>query len=259
MEAALLDLAEATRLPLLAGFAVFLRVGAFVALAPGFGEMFMPVRVRLVVALALTMAVTPLVAADLAPLVEGAGTTGLMVTEPAAGLVLGLALRFMLGALQLAAAKIAQATSLAQMMGGGAGDPMPAIGVLLMMGALALAFAAGLHVKVTMLLALSYDWLPAGRLVPGPDAAALASAHMSAAFGLAFTLAVPFLVGSLLYNLALGAINRAMPQLMVAFVGAPALTWAALVLLLATSGLVLTIWLQRFDARLADPLGLWLP
>ena len=92
-----------------------------------------------------------------------------------------------------------------------------------------------------------------------PDLAALASGQMSQAFALAFALAVPFLVGSLLYNLALGAINRAMPQLMVAFVGAPALTWAALVLLLATAPLILSVWHEHFDRRLADPLGLGLP
>lgn len=259
MEGALLALADETMPALLAGFAVFLRVGAFIALAPGLGEMLIPLRVRLVVAVALSMAVTPLVAGDLVPLVAGQGAYWLMVTEPAAGLVLGLALRFMLGALQLAAVKIAQATSLAQLLGGGTPDPMPAIGVLLMMGGLALAFAAGLHVKVTLLLAQSYAWLPAGQLVPGPDLAALASGQMSQAFALAFALAVPFLVGSLLYNLALGAINRAMPQLMVAFVGAPALTWAALVLLLATAPLILSVWHEHFDRRLADPLGLGLP
>ncbi|MFC3118840.1 flagellar biosynthetic protein FliR [Jhaorihella thermophila] len=38
---------------------------------------------------------------------------------------------------------------------------------------------------------------------------------------LPFSLSAPFVIASLLYNLTLGAINRAMPQLMVTLVGAP--------------------------------------
>ena len=47
---------------------------------------------------------------------------------------------------------------------------------------------------------------------------------MAASFALALSLAAPFVIASLLYNVALGVINKAMPQLMVAFVGAPAIT-----------------------------------
>jgi flagellar biosynthesis protein FliR len=69
------------------------------------------------------------------------------------------------------------------------------------------------------------------------------------------SLAAPFLIASLLYNLALGVINKAMPQLMVAFVGAPAITWGGLVLLLVTTPFVLPVWFTAFQAALLTPLG----
>ena len=50
---------------------------------------------------------------------------------------------------------------------------------------------------------------------------------------LAFTLAAPFVLVSVLYNLTLGVINRAMPQLMVVFVGAPVITGLGLAVLFA--------------------------
>ena len=58
------------------------------------------------------------------------------------------------------------------------------------------------------------------------------------------------------YNVALGAINRAMPQLMVAFIGAPAITAAGLLILLLASPVILHFWGVRLDLALADPLAL---
>jgi flagellar biosynthetic protein FliR len=58
---------------------------------------------------------------------------------------------------------------------------------------------------------------------------------------------------SLLYNLALGAINKAMPQLMVAFVGAPLITFGGLFLLCATSPFLLSTWLNILENFLHSP------
>jgi flagellar biosynthetic protein FliR len=63
------------------------------------------------------------------------------------------------------------------------------------------------------------------------------------------------MIASLLYNVALGVINKAMPQLMVAFVGAPAITWGGLVLLLVATPFILQVWLTAFEGALAHPLG----
>jgi flagellar biosynthetic protein FliR len=62
---------------------------------------------------------------------------------------------------------------------------------------------------------------------------------------------------SLLYNVALGVINRAMPQLMVAFVGAPAITAGGLILLALTTPVLLPIWQRAFEALLLNPFGGW--
>ena len=63
-------------------------------------------------------------------------------------------------------------------------------------------------------------------------------------------IAAPFVIGSLLYNVALGIINRAMPQLMVAFIGAPALTWGGLALFAVAAPLILSVWLAAFAVLL---------
>jgi flagellar biosynthetic protein FliR len=44
-----------------------------------------------------------------------------------------------------------------------------------------------------------------------------------------------------------------MPQLMVAFVGAPALTWGGLALMVIAAPLMVATWLSVFADLLADP------
>jgi flagellar biosynthetic protein FliR len=116
--------------------------------------------------------------------------------------------------------------------------------------------AADLHVKAALAMARSYEILPIGAALPAADVAAWGAARVSAAFALGFSLAAPFVIAAFAYNLALGAINRAMPQLMVAFIGAPAITAGALLLLMLASPLILTHWSGQLDAALVDPLGL---
>jgi flagellar biosynthetic protein FliR len=247
--AALLDLAEG--LAWVAAL-LFLRIGAMVALMPGFGDQAVPVRVKLALVLALTLVLTPLLAERLGndgPPPSLAALGG----EVIAGLILGVGMRLFLLALQTAAVIIAQATTLAQLFAGATPEPQPAVGNLLLIAGVALALAGGLHVRAAELLILSYDILPAGGY-PSPRAGAdWTLGLVRQTFGLAFSLAAPFVIASMIYNLALGAINRAMPQLMVAMVGAPALTLGALALLALSTPLLLAVWIEAFSAFLADP------
>ena len=234
--------------------AVFLRIGAAFLVLPAFGENMIPLRVRLGAALAFTVMLTPMVISDL-PVGAVMPPIRFFLTEAVAGLIIGIALRLVVHALQIAGTIAAQSTSLSQIMGGAMPDPQPAIGTIMMLAGLTLAVINGLHVHLAVAFLRSYDLLLIGQW---PDAQALAGwgvAQVSQAFSLAFSLAAPFMIASLLYNVALGVINKAMPQLMVAFVGAPAITLGGLVLLLATMPFILPIWLTAFDAAMADPLG----
>lgn len=244
-----------TQSALAVGAAVFLRVGAAMALLPAFGERTVPMRVRLGLTLAFTAILAPAAAPSLAPHLAGGVWPGPLVFagEVLAGLMLGIGLRLFVLALQTAGAIAAQATSLAQLFGGAAVDPQPAISHLMVVSGLALAAMLGLHVKVVQLFLLSYELMPPGVLSRPEDIASWGGDRIARAFGLAFALAAPFLIGSLIYNLALGVINRAMPQLMVAFVGAPAITAGALILLFLTLPLMLSVWSEALDGFLADP------
>jgi len=239
---------------------VFVRVGATMALMPAFGEQMIPLRVRLGATLAFT--------AILFPVVQHQYGTRLDLPDPSrflsfgavdlvAGLVIGIGLRLMVMALQTAGTIAAQATSLAQLYGGMSAEPQPAISNVFVMSALVLAVMSGLHVKLVELFILSYEIFPPGAPISSADVAPWGIEHVARVFALAFILAAPFAIASLVYNLALGVINRAMPQLMVAFVGAPAITAGALLLLVVSTPLILVVWHNRLDDFITSPTGAW--
>lgn len=239
------------------GLLVFLRIGAAMAVLPAFGEQAVPQRIRLVLALAFTVVVAPAVEADLPPIgADLARLARLGIAEIAVGLLLGIGLRLFVLALQTAGAMAGQASSLSQIFGGSAGtDPQPAIAHLLTIAGLALAVMAGLHVRVAEAFVGSYAAFPAG-IFPNPGMVAeWGTLRVAQAFALGFTLAAPFVVASLVYNVALGIINRAMPQLMVAFIGAPALTFGGLALMFLAVPALLAVWLEAFGGFLTDPFG----
>jgi len=177
----------------------------------------------------------------------------LVLTETLAGLMIGLGIRMFVLALQTAGSIAAQSTSLSQILGGAVAEPLPAIGYVLIIGGLALAVMTGLHIKAIELVILSYDLLPMGRLPDGSNLSNWGLAQIRRAFELAFTLAAPFVILSLLYNLAIGAINKAMPQLMVAFVGAPVITAGGLIVLCLAAPMMLSVWVNALDGFLAAP------
>lgn len=237
----------------LIGAIVFLRVGAAMALLPGFSERAIPARVRLTLAIAFTLIVAPGVADSVLPeTIDLRFALTCLATETTSGLVIGVSLRLMILALETAGTIAAQSTSLAQMFPG-AVEPMPVISHLLVWAGLCLAVMSGLHVRISEVLLASYTVLPVASF---PDAGLLktwAVGHVGAAFALAVQLAAPFVVISFLYNVAIGVINRAMPQLMVAFVGAPAITFGALLLLLLAAPAGLLVWWGAFSDVLDDP------
>lgn len=233
---------------------VFFRIGAFVSVLPGFGDRNVPGRVKLAIVIAFSLIVSLALDPD-SNLQTDRGLIWLIFAETANGLLLGIGIRLFILALETAGSIAAQSTSLSQLLGGAATEPIPAMGYVLVYAAIALAMALGLHIKAAALLIQSYAVFPIGVFPSPASVAQWGVAQVRDAFLLAFRLAAPFVILSLLYNLALGAINKAMPQLMVSFVGAPVITAGGLLVLAIASPLLLSVWLGALDGYMANPLG----
>jgi flagellar biosynthetic protein FliR len=203
---------------------VFARIGAMVMLLPGFGEVNIPVRIRLGIALMLTMILLPLHRAaytvdmnSMAPLMV------MMVHEIIIGVVLGATARVTLSALQVAGSVIAQQLGLGFVtsIDPTQGQQGALIGNFLTILGLTLLFATDMHHLVIAALNDSYNVFAPGQLLPSGDVASLFTRAFNTAFKIGIQLAAPFIVFGLVFNLGLGILARLMPQMQVYFVGVP--------------------------------------
>src|SRR5437763_10428628 len=203
---------------------VFARVGAMVMLLPGFGETNIPVRVKLGIALLLTLIILPLHrAAYQVDLTSMSSLAVLMVHEIIIGIVLGATARVTLSALAVAGSVIAQQLGLGFVT---AVDPTQGqqgllIGNFLTILGITLLFATDSHHLVIAALNASYRIFSPGELMSSGDVAALATRAFASAFKIGMQLSAPFLVFGLVFNIGLGVLARLMPQMQVYFVGVP--------------------------------------
>ena len=224
---------------------VFARIGAMVMLLPGFGETNIPTRIKLSIALLLTLIILPLHRTayqvdmnSLTPLLV------LMLHEIVVGVVLGATARVTLSALQVAGSVIAQQLGLGFVT---AIDPTQGqqgllIGNFLTILGLTLLFATDSHHLVIAALSESYRIFSPGEVFPSGDVAALATRAFAAAFKIGLQLSAPFLVFGLVFNIGLGILARLMPQMQVYFVGVPLSILAGFLIL----GLVITALMGVF-------------
>jgi flagellar biosynthetic protein FliR len=213
-------------LPVLAAafMLAFARVGAMVMLLPGLGETNIPVRIKIAIALLLTLIILPLHRADYhVDMGSMAALLVLMVYEILIGVVLGATARVTLAALQVAGAVIAQQLGLGFVtsVDPTQGQQGVVIGNFLTLLGITMLFTTDSHHLVIAALNDSYSVFSPGEVVPSGDVAALATRAFTAAFRLGMQLAAPFLVFGLVFNVGLGVLARLMPQMQVYFVGVP--------------------------------------
>ena len=239
---------------------VFARIGAMVMLLPGLGEANIPVRIKLAIALLLTLIILPLHRADyhvdmgsLAPLLF------MMFYEIIVGIVLGATARVTLAALQVAGSVIAQqlglgfATSVDPTTQGTQGI---LIGNFLTLLGVSMLFATDTHHLVIAALNDSYAVFSPGEPIPSGDVAALATRAFTAAFKIGMQLAAPFLVFGLVFNIGLGVLARLMPQMQVYFVGVPLSILTGFLILAVVIAAMMGTFLDYFISVMHDMIPL---
>ncbi|WP_315831518.1 flagellar biosynthetic protein FliR [Bradyrhizobium prioriisuperbiae] len=227
----------------------FARIGAMVMLMPGFGETNIPTRIKLGIALMLTLIILPLHRSayhidmtSLTPLMV------LMVQEIIIGVVLGATARVTLAALSVAGSVIAQQLGLGFVT---SVDPTQGaqgalIGNFLTILGLTLLFATDMHHLVIAALNDSYRIFVPGEIMPSGDVAALATQAFTAAFKIGVQLSSPFIVFGLVFNVGLGLLARMMPQMQVYFVGVPLSILAGFLVLVAVIATMMGTFLDYF-------------
>lgn len=235
---------------------VFSRVGAMVMLMPAIGDMGVPARVRLLLALAIAFALTPQVQSYY-PAVAPQTTVALVImiaAEVTAGVLVGAMARIIMSALQVAGYLIATQTGLAyaqtldptqNTQGAVLGNFMTILGTVLI-------FATDLHHLAIGAIAGSYKLLPPGGALPTADMAQLVITMVSSSFALGFQLAAPFLVFGFAMYAGLGVLARLMPQLQIFFVAVPINIVCGFLLMLALLGSLMSVFLNYYGTQMAQ-------
>lgn len=203
---------------------VFARIGAALMLLPGFGEIFIAARIRLLLAVAITVVVAPIVTPYVPPTPEGPISMFVALgRELVIGLFLGAMARMMVSALHTAGTIIGFQTSLsnAQLF-----DPINAgdgslIGSFLNVLGVFLIFATNLHHLMLMAVVDSYTLFVPGAVLPIGDFSDVAARLLSKSFLLAMQMSAPFIVMGMLFYLGMGLLARLMPQVQIFFIAIP--------------------------------------
>lgn len=232
---------------------IFARIGTAMMLLPGFGELTLPVRVRLALALTVTFVVAPLVAGAIPPVPANLPSLViLLIAEILYGAVLGTIARLLLTALQVGGTIIDYHMGLgaAMLFDPNAGQQGAVTGAFLTTLGVTLLFITNMHHLMLMAVVDSYTLFEPGGGFPTGDFSELAARTVSQSFALGFQIALPIVVVGILIYLAMGLMSRLMPQIQVFFIALPVQMLVGFTILAVTVGVGMLLFLEEFETAM---------
>ncbi len=208
---------------LVTGVWPFVRIGAFVMVMPVVGGGFVPTRVRLLLALALTAVITPSLPVATAPEVFSAAGLVTIIQEVAIGVVLGFLVQLVFDAIALGGQIIAMSMGLgfAVFLDKSRGVNVPVLGQMFLMLSMLVFFEMDGHLALIQLLAHSFHAWPISSGGIGAPIVGELLQWSTQLFVFALKVALPAITAILVVNLAFGAMSRAAPTLNLFAVGFP--------------------------------------
>lgn len=198
------------------------RVSGICLVAPVFSASVMPIRLRLAMAIVMAMALVSLVTPG--PVPQSVAVLALMVVcELAVGATIGYAARLIFSGVELGAYHIGQQLgfSLSESFRGAGGEMSGAIRPLMWLVAVMVFLAVGGHREVIMALRKSFQLVPLAGFAPDGSLLSMVTSLLGVSFILALKVAAPVLVAMLLAAVAMGLLQRTMPQYNTLSVGLP--------------------------------------
>ncbi|WP_201859721.1 flagellar biosynthesis protein FliR [Microvirga soli] len=240
---------------LLGIFLIFCRVGGCLLIAPGFSSFRIPMQVRLFIALTTSLALAPVLLTRINNGVTDLAPATMLVSigsELLTGLLIGLLGRVYFLALQTMLSAVAMALSLGGMPGTpiDEAEPLPPISSFIMMAATAILFFSDLHWELYRGIVESYTRLPMGVGFGTRLSLNQLVDQITAAFVLALRISSPFILYSVIVNLAVGLTNKLTPQIPVYFLATPFIMLGGL--------FIMYFAVQDYVLLFIDALSVWL-
>lgn len=201
----------------------FVRVGACLMVAPAFGALFVPPRMRIVLAGAITLIIAPLVPSPTA--IAPFSAAGVVVTlqQMIIGIAIGFSLQVLFDAVTLGGQLLANSMGLSFAFNT---DPMhgvetPVLGQLYSMLVMLTFLSLNGHLVLIEVLVDGFRTLPVGTSGLGQEGIWSIVLWGTQLFSGALAIALPGVTALLIVNIAFGVMSRAAPQLNLFAVGFP--------------------------------------
>ncbi len=214
----------------------FFRVAAFIMAAPIFSTGMVPMKIRLIVAVAIAVAIFPGLtpSADIDPL--SLDMVLLIIEQILIGVALGFAMQFIFAAVVNGGQLIGMQMGLgfAQMMDPQTGVNVPVVSQFYNIIAVLLFLSLNGHLVLLQILGESFTLLPvdgAGLSLAGIEAMVFFSSWI---FSGALIMVLPAVVSLLMINVVMGVITRATPQMNIFSVGFSLTITAGFVVIMLT-------------------------
>lgn len=216
-------------------FLAFCRIGACLMVMPGFSSARLPMQIRLLTAMALAMAILPLLWDTIYPVVTVDAITLLkfMFFESLIGATFGMIAHLYVLGMQFAATAMGMAMAFT-------GPPVQDVledtsesqlASMLSYGVLLLLFILDFHHVVFRAIVESYTSIPLGGAMSVQRMLISLTDTLVASMNVALRVASPFILYGFLFNMAIGLINKMAPQIPVYFISTPYALGGGLLLL----------------------------
>jgi len=201
----------------------FVRIGAFLMVMPLVGGGFVPIRVRLLLAMALTIAIAPTLPTTATQDVLSAAGLVTMIQEIGIGVLMGFLVQLVFDAIALGGQVIGMSMGLgfAVFLDRVRGVSVPVLGQLFLMLGMLVFLALDGHLAMIQLLANSFQaWPISSQGLTTPIVAELLT-WTGNLFVFGLKVALPAITALLVVNLSFGVMSRAAPTLNLFAVGFP--------------------------------------
>lgn len=215
----------------------FVRISAMMMAAPVFGAQLMPVRIRIMLALAVSLVAVPMLPS--VPHVDPISYSGLsiLLQQVLIGVAMGFIIQMIFQALVIAGESIANGMGLgfARMVDPANGVQVPVVSQFLIVMATLLFVILNGHLMLIDLVVESFRILPIGELGLSANAARQIAGWASHMFAGGLMVALPAVAALMVVNISMGVITRAAPQLNIFAVGFPLMILLGFIFLAATT------------------------
>jgi len=201
----------------------FVRIGAFLMVMPLVGGSFVPVKVRLLLAVVLTVAIAPVVPHTVTQDVLSAAGLVTMIQEIAIGVAMGFLVQLVFDAIALGGQVIGMSMGLgfAVFLDKVRGVSVPVLGQLFLMLSMLVFLAMDGHLAMIKLLVESFRAWPIAQSGLTVPILSQLLGWTSQLFVFAMKIALPAITALLTVNLSFGVMSRAAPTLNLFAVGFP--------------------------------------